>query len=165
MRGVLSTTTVVRRIGTLTHVRLACASVSCAAMHRHKERVVLALPISSEHGEENSQHRSWWVTHRVVVRGALPCTRKSGPQDASCLIMQHLAACLILRVQQRVDPNGLKEMMGALQTKQDEVQLDAGAKRNLKKSKVVAGTWRRPSLGHPEVCQGCSTGSSVQIFF
>ena len=30
----LSTTTVMRRIGTLTHVRLACASVSRAAMHR-----------------------------------------------------------------------------------------------------------------------------------
>ena len=30
-----SATTVMRRIGTLTHVRLACVSVSRAAMHRH----------------------------------------------------------------------------------------------------------------------------------
>ena len=39
-RCMLSATTVMRRIGTLTHVRLACASVSRAAMHRCKAKFI-----------------------------------------------------------------------------------------------------------------------------
>ena len=64
----LSTTTVMRRIGTLTHVRLACASVSRAAMHRHtwqgcgNDVSLLLVPVVS--GSMESPMRS--AKERVV---------------------------------------------------------------------------------------------------